>query len=110
MVDHLLLQCVFSREVWFRSLRRLGWSQLAPTPVDSLTVWWLRSRKKVVKVRRKAFDSLCFLISRSLWLERNSRVFRGASCLPGSLVVSISDSVLLWVSAGLVDRSALLGV
>ncbi|OEL23010.1 hypothetical protein BAE44_0015970, partial [Dichanthelium oligosanthes] len=74
-----------------------------------LTDWWLRSRKMVAKPRRKAFDSLCLLVSRHLWLERNSRVFRGVSRLPGSLVVVIFDQVALWSRAGLVDRSRLLG-
>jgi hypothetical protein len=30
-LDHLLAQCVFSREVWFRVLQRCGWQHLSPT-------------------------------------------------------------------------------
>ncbi|OEL30014.1 hypothetical protein BAE44_0008967, partial [Dichanthelium oligosanthes] len=74
-----------------------------------LTDWWLRSRKLVAKLRRKAFDSLCLLVLRHLWLERNSRVFRGVSLLSGSLVEVIFDQVVLWSRAGLLDRSSLLG-
>ncbi|OEL28365.1 hypothetical protein BAE44_0010613, partial [Dichanthelium oligosanthes] len=74
-----------------------------------LTDWWLRSRKLVAKPRRKAFDSFCLLITRHLWLERNSRVFRGASRLPGSLVNVISEQAVLWSRAGLLDRSRLFG-
>jgi hypothetical protein len=33
-VDHLLLTCVYSREVWFKVLRRCGWQRLAPSMHD----------------------------------------------------------------------------
>ncbi|OEL33706.1 hypothetical protein BAE44_0005276, partial [Dichanthelium oligosanthes] len=71
--------------------------------------WWLHSQKLVTKARRKAFDSLCLLLTRHLWLERNSKVFRNASRLPGSLVDVIFDQSLLWVKAGLLNRSGLFG-
>ncbi|OEL38200.1 hypothetical protein BAE44_0000784, partial [Dichanthelium oligosanthes] len=74
-----------------------------------LTAWWLHSRKLVVKPRRKAFDSFCFLVSRLLWLERNSRVFRGSSTLAGPLVSVIFDHVDLWSRSGFVFRSRLFG-
>jgi hypothetical protein len=75
-VDHLLISCVISREVWFKCLCRSSWQQLAPSVDDELTNWWLRCRKQVPKARRKAFDSLCALVARSIQLHRNSVVFR----------------------------------
>jgi hypothetical protein len=66
-VDHLLVACVISCEIWFKCLRRYGWQLLAWTADDELTPWWLRRRKQVAKVvRRKAFDSLCVLIARNI--------------------------------------------
>ncbi|OEL31237.1 hypothetical protein BAE44_0007751, partial [Dichanthelium oligosanthes] len=53
--------------------------------------WSLRSRKLVAKEHRKAFDSLCLLLTRNLWLERNGRVFRNTSRPPVSLVETIFD-------------------
>ncbi|OEL21341.1 hypothetical protein BAE44_0017640, partial [Dichanthelium oligosanthes] len=70
---------------------------------------WLLSCKSVPKARRKAFDSLCLLLARMLWLERNCRVFRNLSRLPGPLLDVISDHAALWVRAGLVDGSCLFG-
>ncbi|OEL20280.1 hypothetical protein BAE44_0018701, partial [Dichanthelium oligosanthes] len=104
-----LLLCVFSKEVWFSCLSCSGWQLLLPSPSDNLTGWWLRSRKLVAKPRRKAFDSFSLLITRLLWLERNSRVFKGSSTLPGSLVSVIFDHVDLWSWSGLLDRSRLFG-
>ncbi|OEL35253.1 hypothetical protein BAE44_0003727, partial [Dichanthelium oligosanthes] len=49
------------------------------------------------------------LLMRHLWLERNSRVFRNSSRLPGLLISVLFEQADLWVSAGLVDRSCLLG-
>jgi hypothetical protein len=40
-VYHLLLACVYSREVWFKVLRRCGWQGLAPSMDDCLIEWWL---------------------------------------------------------------------
>ncbi|OEL34948.1 hypothetical protein BAE44_0004033, partial [Dichanthelium oligosanthes] len=108
-IDHLLLQCVYSREVWLKTLRRSSWQQLSPSPVDRLPGWWLHSRKLVAKARRKIFDSLCLLLTRHFWLERNNRVFRDANRLPGFLVDVIFDCSFLWARAGLLDRSCLLG-
>jgi hypothetical protein len=38
-VDHLLCQCVFSREIWIKLLRRAGWHLLLPTQVDTFADW-----------------------------------------------------------------------
>jgi hypothetical protein len=75
-ITHLLLTYVFSREVWFKELTKSGWQQMAPGVDDRLPDWWLHRQKVVAWARRKAFDSLVFLTLRSLWLERNMRVFR----------------------------------
>jgi hypothetical protein len=75
LVDHLILQCVFSCVVWFSILRHCGWQLLAPTAEDSLASWWVLRQKQVVKERKKAFDLLVILIVWSIWLERNNRCF-----------------------------------
>jgi hypothetical protein len=60
-------------------------------------------RKAVAKERSPAFDSIVFLTDWSLLFQRNSRVFRGQSKLPGILVGDIL------ASADLIDRSRRLG-
>jgi hypothetical protein len=101
----LLLSCVYSREVWFKCLRRCRWQHLAPSVEDCLIPWWLHARKSVAKARRKAFDTLVILIAWNLWLEHNDRVVRSVSSLPSCLVSAIwsmalvySTGRLLWVS------------
>jgi hypothetical protein len=38
-VDHLLVQCMFSREVWFKSFRRCVWQHLVPSPQAHMVEW-----------------------------------------------------------------------
>jgi hypothetical protein len=77
-INHLVLGCVYSREIWFHSLWRCGWHMQTPLVDDRLVAWWLRTCKMVPKARRNAFefDSLWLLVARSIWLEQNMWVFR----------------------------------
>jgi hypothetical protein len=59
-VEHLLLNCVYSREIWFTLLRRVGSQHLCPVQEDSLAEWWLRRRKLIHSDSRKCFD--CFVV------------------------------------------------
>jgi hypothetical protein len=109
MLDHLLIQCEYNRETWFKILRCLGWHQFTPTTTDIAVDWRLRTRKLVAKARFKSFDPLVSLVGWSLWLERNNRVFRTSRSLVAALVLKIKNSVDQWVHAGLINRSDLLG-
>jgi hypothetical protein len=77
-IDHLIIACVFSREVWLLTLQKCGWPELAPVADEvwlltlqkygwqelvpmadgTLVNWWLRSRDLVPLPGRAAFDSL----------------------------------------------------
>jgi hypothetical protein len=106
-IDHLLVQCVYSREVWFKFVRRFHWSQLGPAADDTFCAWWLRSRKLVQKGRRKTFDSVVALVSWSLWLQRNDRVFKNGSSSPALLVDHLVASMEQWCRAKLMVWSNL---
>jgi hypothetical protein len=62
-IDHLLTQCSYSREIWFKVLRRCGWQSLAPSIDVGVVEWWLSARKRVTKSGSGAFDSLFQLVS-----------------------------------------------
>jgi hypothetical protein len=85
LVDHLMVQCVFSREVWFLTLCRCVWEALAPYMESSFTGWWVDHRKQVVKGRRIAFDSIVIAVVWSIWLQRNDCGF-ARPCLPPTFV------------------------
>jgi hypothetical protein len=108
-MDHLLVGCSFSKEVWFKSLRPWRWQNLTPYQEHSLVEWWIRSRKQVPKGRRKAYDSLVLLVTRCIWLQRNSRVCRNHRSTRLQVVHQVLTNFELWCKAKLIDRSALVG-
>jgi hypothetical protein len=42
MFSHVVLGCVYSREIWFRGLHCCGCQHLTPWVDDNLMTWWLR--------------------------------------------------------------------
>ena len=108
-VEHLLLQCPYSREVWFKLLRMGGLQRLMPQPDSSLADWWVSSRKLVPKTMRKGFDSVVLLIMWILWKERNARVFQQSSSSAGMVVQRIVDEGRSWIMAGFKQLSSCLG-
>nr|AWA44606.1 UPI0001A870D1 related cluster [Saccharum spontaneum] len=69
-MDHLLIACVFCREVWYKVLQVLGLQQLTPNLVESFCEWWLQTRKRVPKAHRRGFDALVLLVSWMIWKGR----------------------------------------
>jgi hypothetical protein len=61
-LDHLLVDCVFSRETWFRTLGHIFLPQLAPDHPVSLATGWCSARRLVAKTRRKGFDTFVWLV------------------------------------------------
>lgn len=106
-LDHLLVACVTGREVWFKTLRRSGWQHRAPSGQEQIISWWLRSRKRIIKTRRKAFDSLVIQVVWTIWLERNIRVFRNTASMPAAIVNHIWNELGQYSRAGLVVWAAL---
>jgi hypothetical protein len=102
-VSHVLMGCVFARQVWFRCLQTFGLELAIPTASDSLQSWWFEARKRFGKKEKRGFDTLVILISWRLWKQRNARVF-------GNITRQFSEEALvdqimldweLWTKAGL---------
>ncbi|WVZ94677.1 hypothetical protein U9M48_040542 [Paspalum notatum var. saurae] len=63
-IQHILISCVFSREVWTSIFQKLGLLALAPQPgCRSFIRWWGRFRKAVPKELRKGLNSLITLVA-----------------------------------------------
>jgi hypothetical protein len=76
-VQHLLISCIFSREVWFRILSMVNLQQFYPTNSDLVfQVWWANLEGKMPAVQRKGINSLV-LVAWWLWKQRNECVFEG---------------------------------
>ena len=65
-MDHILLGCVFSRQVWVICLARVHLQDFVTVVEDQAMLWWLTNRKRIPKALRRGFDSLFFLVGWSL--------------------------------------------
>ena len=100
-VEHMLMQCVFARQVWHQCFLVAGWSlSMLPTGQDSLQDWRVRSRKRVEKAQRKEFDSFVMLVCWCIWKQRNGRVFgKNDTCNEQGTVRIILRERHLWAIA-----------
>jgi hypothetical protein len=81
-IDHLLVGCIFSREVW-----------------------WFQWRRRINRPRCRAFDSVVTMITKLLWLQRNEVVFHGSSpMIPNSVLQLVLRTCEQWCAARLVMR------
>jgi hypothetical protein len=61
-INHLLVSCVFARQVWDGLLQPVGLLELVPQPVDEVfDEWWRSSNMRVHGHIRKGFNSLMVL-------------------------------------------------
>jgi hypothetical protein len=107
MIDHLLVNCIFSLEAWFKLLGRRGWQNLCPIREASFVQWWLRARKRVSKRRREVFDSTVTVGTWNLWCRCNDGVFSGAHLMVAATATKEWEELELWCRVRLVDRSRL---
>ena len=99
-MDHILLGCVFSRQMWHICLLRLQLQEVIVMDQENVMQWWLRTRKLVPKPLRRGFDSFFFLVGWSLWKERNARTFDRRTATALDLAASIFSEAACWLTAG----------
>jgi hypothetical protein len=100
-IHHLLLGCVYSREVWARNLlRSIELLNLCPASDAALAPWWLASRRSLSKERRRGFDSPVTLVWWNIWRERNNWVFNDAMKQAAELASWIGEGGGQWIEAG----------
>ena len=61
-IDHLLVSCVFSQQVWFTILQGFGSQDLTPQKVEpSFEEWWDNINKRVSGQGKKGLNSIIIL-------------------------------------------------
>jgi hypothetical protein len=99
-MDHILLGCSFSCEVWDSWIRRLHLQNVVVVQEERAIQRWLHNRKLLPKTVHRSFDSLFFLIGWLLWKERNARTFNGVATSAVQLGVLIQEKIDAWCLAG----------
>jgi hypothetical protein len=58
-VQHILSNCVFTRQFWHNILTPIGLSYVGPKRRDSVfSEWWRKASTKIPKSKRKGFNSI----------------------------------------------------
>jgi hypothetical protein len=79
-LNHLLVNCVFSRIFWYNVLRKFWLHSLAPQPdAVSFMDWWEMVSETTNGLVREGLDSLIILGSWMIWKHRNRVIFYGGS-------------------------------
>ncbi|XP_066333406.1 uncharacterized protein [Miscanthus floridulus] len=79
---HLLLSCVFSRQIWALVFSHLNLVVDVPVNSSSFSAWWGKVIRAAPNQWRKGLNSLIILVAWEIWKHRNSCVFEGV--LPNS--------------------------
>lgn len=75
MINHLLVECVFAREVWTKVCAALGTVDGVPSAGDKLAEWC--TRPSLHGRHGKMIRAIYLLDTWELWKHRNSIVFDG---------------------------------
>jgi hypothetical protein len=61
-VDHLLVSCIFARQMWFTMLQKFGLQVLAPDLDDEIFEgWWANASERVAGQVQKGLNSIIIL-------------------------------------------------
>lgn len=105
-VDHVLMQCVYAREVWTGCLHQAGLVIEGPQQDSNLETRWLTARSRVQRVDKRTFDTFTILTAWMLWNQRNERVFGNGrmQCGVVQLIDRIKDEFEMWMSVARGER------
>jgi hypothetical protein len=96
-VQHILSNCVFTRQFWHNILTPIGFSIVAPKRRDScFAEWWRKASARIPKSKRKGFNSVVILGAWSLWKQRNRCIFYGARPCLSTSEDGFKDEMWLW--------------
>jgi hypothetical protein len=99
-IHHLLLSCIYAKEVWYKLLRRVGFWYLMPVQQPLMAGWWIQQWKRVAKELPKGLDTFVCLVCWSIWKERNARVFNNKSLQAARLVDDVREEGFTCAAAG----------
>jgi hypothetical protein len=100
-VQHLLVSCVFAREVWARLLSIVGLQHISPNHDDKIfQEWWRVAEGRVPAAVKEGFNSLVALGAWRIWKHRNNCVFHRTSPSVSGVLQEIKDEVGHWCLAG----------
>jgi hypothetical protein len=106
---HILISCVFTRQIWHIIVQYLGLATLAPSVTSSrFNAWWKVAISNVQKELWQGLNSLIILEAWEVWKHRNTCVFEGAQPNTQVLLQAVIDECFLWCKVGAAKLQLLL--
>jgi hypothetical protein len=100
-IQHILISCVFSRNIWWQVLSRVGLQLVSPgLEVSMFQDWWSVAEGLVPVLHRNGFNTLVILVAWWIWKHRNACVLDGVSPNTSSVLQHIHEDARLWELAG----------
>jgi hypothetical protein len=97
-LDHITLQCHYATAIWAGAVTRLGLPSIVPSEHAAIGDWWLEAAARFAPRDRKTANSFIMLAMRTLWLERNARVFNRKATTAQTLLRLLLDEWKAWMS------------
>jgi hypothetical protein len=96
--EHILVRCVYAREVWWGCRERLRIQFQTPGENSSLREWWTKERERFKAKERRWFDGLVCTVVHALWKQRNAWCFgnRHSQYPAETLVTRILEELRLY--------------
>jgi hypothetical protein len=99
-IQHILVGCVFSKEVWFRVLSMAGLQRCTLTSgAQNFQEWWQAAERMVPKQMRDGLNLLISLMLWHLWKHCNACVFDRISPSVPRIILDINSEAALWCMA-----------
>lgn len=95
--DHLLILCVFGRQVWYILLQKVSLQDLTHQPDDwHSDDWWAKSNERVDGQVQKGLNSIIILAAWAIWNLRNRCVIDGILPSLNGVLEVIREQLYFW--------------
>ena len=92
---HLILDCPFAKEIWFKTNSFFPLASQAARHASSISAWWNRVAKLKKKGRQLDECTAAVYIAWNIWLERNRRIFKDSAQPSTDVLVRARDDISL---------------
>jgi hypothetical protein len=95
-INHILVACPESRQLWWLLLSAIGRSECLPVNETSFHSWLCDKRETLPSSQRRGFNTIATLATWTIWKERNNRVFNQKHRSWTEVARAMAEEAALW--------------